>query len=169
MADTIDRPTEAGYNSDFYLWTQQQAAALREAARSRVNAPVDWENVAEEMESLGGRDRREVKSLVRHILTHLIKLEASTLRESRNHWRQEVVAARDNLEDALSDSPSLRARVPEFAENEWSRAVKEAVRSLENDETGTRLMSSLNFIDVAGPEADRVLDSAFFPEPRTDG
>ena len=50
------------YEEDFYAWTQEQAAALREAGQNRVNLrpPLDYENLAEEIRGLGGRDRREV-------------------------------------------------------------------------------------------------------------
>jgi len=45
------------YEHDFFLWTQEQAAGLRRAKAS--NLPLDWENLAEEIESLGKSDRRE--------------------------------------------------------------------------------------------------------------
>ena len=45
--------TDAAYDEDFYAWTQNQAQALRRAGAERNNAPVDWENVAEEIESMG--------------------------------------------------------------------------------------------------------------------
>jgi hypothetical protein len=35
------------------IWSEEQARALRTAARSGTNLPVDWENVAEEIEALG--------------------------------------------------------------------------------------------------------------------
>jgi len=43
------------YDYDFFLWTQEQAAALRRAKDS--NLPLDWENLAEEIESLGKSER----------------------------------------------------------------------------------------------------------------
>ena len=46
------------YDHDFFLWTKEQAAALRRAKES--NLPLDWENLAEEIESLGKSDRREL-------------------------------------------------------------------------------------------------------------
>jgi len=49
-------PPNAAYDDDFYLWTQEQAAALREADAARLNAPLDWENLAEEIESLERND-----------------------------------------------------------------------------------------------------------------
>ena len=48
------------YDEDFVAWTQQQAKALRAAAGSRTNQPLDWENLAEEVEDLGKSVRREL-------------------------------------------------------------------------------------------------------------
>jgi Domain of unknown function DUF29 len=61
------------YDRDFVLWTEEQAAALRRAKAS--NLPLDWENLAEEIESLGKSDRREIASQIRRILHHLLKME----------------------------------------------------------------------------------------------
>ena len=41
------------YEEDFVRWTEEQSRALREAALSPTNTPLDWENLAEEIESLG--------------------------------------------------------------------------------------------------------------------
>jgi hypothetical protein len=42
-------------------WTERQSEELRRAAQERANAPLDWINLAEEIESLGKRDRREAR------------------------------------------------------------------------------------------------------------
>jgi Domain of unknown function DUF29 len=44
------------YDRDVVLWTEEQAAALRALRDS--NLLLDWENLAEEIESLGKSDRR---------------------------------------------------------------------------------------------------------------
>ena len=41
------------YEQDFVRWTEQQARAIRDASTARINLPFDWENVAEEIDSLG--------------------------------------------------------------------------------------------------------------------
>jgi hypothetical protein len=41
------------YDLDFVGWTEQQAEALRTAARGGSNQVVDWQNLAEEIEGLG--------------------------------------------------------------------------------------------------------------------
>jgi len=41
------------YDEDFVRWTEEQAAALRQAKGS--NLPLDWENLAEESRAWRGR------------------------------------------------------------------------------------------------------------------
>jgi hypothetical protein len=66
------------YDRDFVLWTEEQSALLRNAKDS--NLPLDWDNLAEEIESLGRSQRTELKSQIRRILRHLFKLVASPAR-----------------------------------------------------------------------------------------
>src|SRR6516165_5640679 len=94
------------YDEDFVRWTEEQAAALRRAKDSTL--PLDWENLAEEIESLGKSDRRELRSQITRILRHLLKLEASPAAEPRAGWRATIREARSEIEGVLEDSPSLR-------------------------------------------------------------
>ena len=93
------------YDEDFVRWTEEQAAALRRAKGS--NLPLDWENLAEEVESLGKSDRRELRSQITRILRHLLKLEVSPVAEPRAGWRTTIREARAQIESVLEDSPSL--------------------------------------------------------------
>ena len=68
---------DQGYDTDLALWAESQARALRDAGHAGTNLPIDWENVAEEIEALGMSQARELASRVRTILVHLIKLQAS--------------------------------------------------------------------------------------------
>src|SRR5438445_13470885 len=102
------------FDEYFVRWTEGQAAALRRvkrlAARSarRSNLPLDWENLAEEIESLGKSDRRELRSQITRVLRHLLKLEFSPVAEPRAGWRATINEARTEIEGLLEDSPSLR-------------------------------------------------------------
>src|SRR6202040_3635280 len=89
--------TDKLYDRDFFLWTQEQAAALRAVKNS--NLPLDWANLAEEIESLGKSDRRQLRSQIRRILRHLLKLEASPSVEPRAGWRSTVLDARTEVTD----------------------------------------------------------------------
>jgi len=71
------------YEEDFVRWTEAQAAALREAGAQATNLPLDWENLAEEIDSLGRALRRELRSRIAVIIEHLIKLESSPAADPR--------------------------------------------------------------------------------------
>ena len=115
------------YRTDLALWSAQQAAALRQAAREASNAAVDWENVAEEIESLGASERRTLASHIRTVIEHLMKLDASPAPQPRAGRRETVARARIDIEVVLEDSPSLRREVPRIAEREH-RAARRVVR-----------------------------------------
>jgi hypothetical protein len=117
------------YDQDFFLWTQEQAAALRRSKNS--NLPLDWENLAEEIESLGKSDRRELRSQIRRILRHLFKLSASTGDQPRAGWRSTINDGRSEIEDVLRDSPSLRQEVEGLVAEETGSAAKLAASDLE--------------------------------------
>ena len=110
---------------------------MRAAARSGANLPVDWENVAEEVETLGRSERSEVASRIGTIIEHLLKLQSFPLAEPRAGWRATIARERAMLIDRLADSPSLRPQVAEI----MSRQMKAARRvvAIELDEYGETL------------------------------
>ncbi|MBV8738054.1 MAG: DUF29 family protein [Alphaproteobacteria bacterium] len=59
------------YNNDTAAWAEQQAAALRAAARGDSNQFVNWENLAEEIESLGKSLKYALASQIFHVIHHL--------------------------------------------------------------------------------------------------
>lgn len=100
------------YERDFVAWTEAQAQRLRAAGAARVNADVDWENVAEEIESLGRSDARQVRSRMATIIEHLLKLRCSPAVEPRAGWMATVRRERVEVALLLEESPSLHARLP---------------------------------------------------------
>jgi hypothetical protein len=104
------------YGEDVYLWSVQQAAALREAAAAGSNLPVadlpvDWENVAEEIESVGRSELHALESALTRVIEHLLKLEYSPAVDPRAGWRTSVLKHRIRAVGELEDSPSLRGRL----------------------------------------------------------
>jgi hypothetical protein len=120
--------TRVRYEDDLFAWTQEQAALLRAHAVDGI----DWENLAEEIESMGGRDRRELESRLRVVLLHLLKWQAQpALRGSS--WRKTLRTQRREIRTLLKQSPSLRREVPGLMREAYADAVKDAI-----DETGLR-------------------------------
>lgn len=99
------------YDDDILLWSEQQAAAirrLREGARGLPNE-LDIDNVAEEIESVGRSELAAVKSFLRLILLHLVKLSVESEADAVGHWRGELAAFHADLADRYA--PSMRQRI----------------------------------------------------------
>jgi hypothetical protein len=94
------RPNGPRYDDDFYAWTQHQAEVLR-SMRTRDNR-FDREHVAEEIEDLGKSERNALRSEVRRILEHFLKLAHSPAAEPRFDWMVSIANARAELDDRLT-------------------------------------------------------------------
>ena len=119
----------AAYDTDFAAWSEQQAEAIRE----RLWDAVDIENVAEEIASLGRSDKNAVRSRVRIILQHLLKLRYQPESATRS-WRGTIHEQAAQLADVLADSPSLRRVLDERLTKAYAQARRGAA-----NETGLPL------------------------------
>jgi hypothetical protein len=90
------------YDEDFYAWTQEQAELLRRGGTGANR--LDVELIAEEIEDLGRGELHACQSLCERIIEHLLKLEYSGLAEPADHWRDEIVDWRLQLERKLTRS-----------------------------------------------------------------
>lgn len=92
--------TSALYDTDPYLWSQEQAALLKAGRWEEVDAAL----VAEEIADIGSEIRNACFSFIRRILEHLLKLQYSTQHDARPHWRSEIAHFRVELKDRLTRS-----------------------------------------------------------------
>lgn len=151
------------YDEDFVAWTEQQAAALRAAAHGGANQPLDWENLAEEIDSLGKSDRRELCSQIYSLIRHLAKLEFSPATEPRRGWRESVRDGRRQAELVLADSPSLKPQLDQLVAEESLGAIKRAIADLE--EFGEVDPAAQRAVHQAGYTVDQVLGDWFPAQP----
>ena len=100
------------YQDDIVLWSERQAELLRRhAAVARVNDAIDWPNIIEEIEAVGGSERAALASHIGTVIEHLLKLQASPATQPRSLWRETVIRTRSMIAGQLEDSPSLRPKV----------------------------------------------------------
>ncbi len=151
------------YEEDFVRWTEQQAAALREAAAAGTNLPLDWENLAEEIDSLGRATRRELRSRVATIIEHLLKLECSTAAAPRRSWRDTIARERNSTEDLLEENPSLRNQVADMVVRELPRTARLVIDGLGDYGEATPQASAL--VRAIRYNADQVLGNWFPGDP----
>jgi len=161
-------PDGPRYEDDFYAWTQYQAQVLR-TLRTRDNR-FDREHLAEEIEDLGKSERNAVRSQVRRILVHFLKLAHSRARDPRFDWMDSIIEARAALEDQLS--PSLRRDIEETLPRLYAAACKQAALELQKygEREAARVLpaESPYTIDQVLAEdwyPDRANESASVPKP----
>jgi hypothetical protein len=148
------------YDEDLVLWAEEQGRALRAAARAGWNAPIDWENVAEEIETLGRSERHAPASHIAVVIEHLLKLQVSPATDPARGWRDTIRRARGQIERRLEESPSLHREVIGIIAQE-TRRMRSLVRAnLEEYGEQPRIdIESLNYTEaqVLGdwlPDAD---------------
>ncbi len=119
-------PDGPRYDDDFYAWTQHQAAVLRSLQVS--DNRFDREHVAEEIEDLGKSERDAVRSQIRRIIEHFLKLAYSPADRPRFDWMDTIDDARQTLSDKIT--PTLRRDAEAALANLYAQARRNAARRL---------------------------------------
>ena len=118
------------YAEDVETWAELQVDALRRLAAtpgSWANI-IDWENVLEEIESLGSEQRRAVESLLENALAHALKVVGDPNSLSTEQWKKEI--ARFLRQQARKKiKPAMRSRID--IEEIWQNACEQASDTLE--------------------------------------
>ena len=110
------------YETDYHLWVLETVKNLQ----NKEFEAIDWENLIEEVSDLGRRDRKKLKSLLKKLIEHLLKLKYWQAEKSRNqgHWQAEITNFRQLIQDELEDSPSLQPYLHEIYPQCYTEARK---------------------------------------------
>jgi hypothetical protein len=119
-------PSDTLYRDDIYAWSKQQAEALRELQRRAPSNGVDWANVIEEIEDVGGNVLKAVRSALKQLFIHLIKAASAPGAGSVPHWSGEIVEFQDQAADDFTASMRHNLDLDEV----WRKARKIAVARL---------------------------------------
>ena len=111
------------YETDFYAWTQQQAKLLKIKAWGEL----DTANLIEEIESLGRKERQELRNRLGILLGHLLKWQYQPQYRS-NSWLATIREQRRRLQDLLLENPSLQPYLIETLDRAYQDGVDLAVR-----------------------------------------
>lgn len=124
MTTQVTHPTQDLYEQDFYAWSRRQAELLR----LQRFADLDLGHLIEEVEDLGESVYRSVRSRVRTIIEHLLKLEHSLASEPKRGWRETIRTQRADLDEDLTAAlrPRIEAGLPRF----YTKARRDADAAL---------------------------------------
>ena len=146
--------TKQLYEQDFYLWLEKTAEYLR--VKDTDN--LDWDNLILEIESMGKDKKRELKSRLTLILTHLLKwcYQPQQRPWYGNSWVSNIIEQRTQLNFLLEDSPSLKPYYQEMFDKCYALARKNAAK-----ETGL----SVDIFPQESPfDPETVINPDYLPE-----
>jgi hypothetical protein len=138
------------YEQDFYAWTLQQAELLR----TRRLDCADLDNIAEEIESMGRSEKRELISRLTVLLLHLLKWQYQSALRSRS-WQLTIRGQRRSLVRHLRDNPSLKSQLDQAMSDAYGDSTIEAER-----ETG---LAAETFAETSPFTFDQTIDDDFWP------
>jgi len=111
------------YEQDFFAWANRQAALLRSGGL----AQADIEHIAEEIESMGKSELRELENRLTLLFLHLLKWQFQPKRRGRS-WELTIKEQRRRLQRHLDQNPSLRTRLGQAMVDAYGDAILEAAR-----------------------------------------
>ena len=120
----VSRPMAANqslYTQDFYAWANEQAKLLRAGKIEQADIP----NIAEEIESMGRRERRELISRLTVLLLHLLKWKYQPGLQG-NIWKISIRGQRRRALGHLDENSSLKASLDEIMRVAYDDAVGDA-------------------------------------------
>ena len=124
MATRVKARASELYETDWYAWAKGQAELLREGRFDEL----DLEHLTEEVDDLGESLHRSVRSRIRTIIEHLLKLEHSPAQDPRAGWGDTIDTQRSELLDELT--PTLHRHLEQDLAALYAQARKRADRSL---------------------------------------
>lgn len=106
MVSDLEQLQKSLYDTDYNLWIEETVQKLQ--AKNFEN--LDLENLIEEVSDLSRREKRKLKNLLIKLFEHLLKLTywESEREYNRGHWEGEILNFRQQINDELEDSPSLK-------------------------------------------------------------
>ena len=141
----------ATYETDFFAWANEQAALLRQGKL----AQADVEHIAEEIESMGKTEKRELVSRLAVLLLHLLKWRFQPIGRCSS-WETSVKIQRIQTKDHLADNPSLKARSRDYLTSAYRVARLEAAEE-------TKLAEAM-FPATCPWTFEQTMDEGFWPD-----
>jgi Domain of unknown function DUF29 len=120
----------SNYSTDIFTWAQEQAELLRRlaAGEQSINEAIDWDNVIDEIETVGRSELKAVTPPLANAMQHKLHLLGWPNSPAVQHWQAEV---RIFLTDVIEEfKPSMRAAIEAEMDSLYRRARVRAERHM---------------------------------------
>jgi hypothetical protein len=111
------------YDMDFHAWTLEQVSLLQAQQFDRL----DQVNLIEEIESLGRKERQELRNRLGVLLGHLLKWQFQP-EQRTNSWLGTIREQRIQIKLLLKDSPSLKPYLQQTFADAYELGLALAIR-----------------------------------------
>jgi hypothetical protein len=138
------------YEADFYAWIHEQTDLLKQ----RKHTAFDYDNLIEEISSMGNELEHALTSSYRLVMLHLLKWQFQPQFRGAS-WEITISRERDNIESREEDKPSLKAKASDFVAKAYVRARRSAAK-----ETGLPLST---FPEICPYTLDQLRDFDWMP------
>ena len=118
------------YHQDFYTWTQQQAALLR---NGRLHE-LDITNLLEEVEDMGKSQRNQLENRLKQLLLHLLKWHYQPNMRTRS-WLLSIKEQRLKVAQVLRKNPGLKPELADLVTDAYELAKLGAAKQTGLDES----------------------------------
>lgn len=138
------------YDRDFYAWANEQAALLRAGKL----AAADIAHIAEEIESMGRTEQRELENRLTVLLLHLLKWRFQAERRGSS-WQATIRVQRRDLARHIDRNPSLKPHIADATGYAYENAKIEAAAESGLPESTFPMESPWTL--------GQIMDAAFWP------
>ena len=110
------------YDIDYQHWIEQTVEQLR----TKDFGNLDLDNLIEELESLGRREKHAVSSYLMWLCEHLLKIQYwdSEREMCLRGWKREILNFRLQIQEELEASPSLKSFLQDIFPKQYKNGRK---------------------------------------------
>ena len=137
------------YDKDFYAWTKAQADALRRRSANEL----DWENLEEEIESMGKREVRQLERRLAILIAHILKWRTQPDLRSRS-WVATIRVQQRDIGRLVEENPSLKSRLDRSLEVALDEGRELAALEMGRSESDLEWEGSLSMDELLSFKAE---------------
>ncbi|MGB5593642.1 MAG: DUF29 domain-containing protein [Crocosphaera sp.] len=148
------------YEQDLQLWIEKTIGQLK----NHEFESLDIEHIIEELVDLGKSQKNALKSNLKILLAHLLKLrvQSDAPDTMKGSWYSSVLEHRQRVLDNLADTPSLKGFLLEAVEKAYVDGRKLAIKEGKLANFGVEIPQESEYPLICPFSIEQILDEDFY-------